>query len=116
MAGGRKFDVVVVGSCFVDMICYVPHLPETGKTVRGSKFQIDFGGKAANQCIMAQKLGAKTGMVAKVGNDQFGRDTINNFKKYDVNTDNITVTNRAETGVTSIGKNAIGVVPKLQNR
>lgn len=99
-----KFNVVVVGSCFVDMISYVPRLPQSGETIKGTKFQLDFGGKAANQCIMAQKLGAKTAMVAKIGNDQFGRDTVQNFKKFGVNTDFISVTDGADTGVTNIGK------------
>ena len=100
-----RFDVVVIGSCFVDMISYVPRLPESGETIKGTKFQLDFGGKAANQCVMAQKLGANTAMVAKVGNDQFGKDTRNNFKRFGVNTDFIAVTDKAETGVTNIGKN-----------
>ena len=97
-------NVVVVGSCFVDMISYVPRLPKSGETVRGTKFQLDFGGKAANQCVMAQKLGANTAMVAKVGNDQFGKDTIDNFKRFGVKTDFISVTDKADTGVTNIGK------------
>ncbi|KAL9970217.1 hypothetical protein ACROYT_G022554 [Oculina patagonica] len=107
MADGR-FDVVVIGSCFVDMISYVPHFPKFDETVKGTKFQLDFGGKAANQCVMAQKLGANTAMVAKIGNDQFGEDTIQNFKKFGVNTDFISVTDKAETGITSIAVNSSG--------
>ena len=99
-----RFNVVVVGSCFVDMISYVPRLPQSGETVKGTKFQLDFGGKAANQCVMAQKLGANTIMVAKIGNDQFGKDTIQNFKRFGVNTDFISATDKADTGVTNIGK------------
>lgn len=99
-----RFDVVVVGSCFVDMISYVPHFPKFDETVKGTKFQLDFGGKAANQCVMAQKLGAKTAMIAKIGNDQFGKDTIQNFTNFGVNTDFISATDKADTGITSIGK------------
>lgn len=65
---------------------------------------MDFGGKAANQCVMAQKLGAKTVMIAKLGNDQFGKDTIHNFNRFGVNTQFISVTDEADTGVTNIGK------------
>lgn len=104
----EAFDVVVVGSCFVDLICYVPHFPKFKETVKGTKFQLDFGGKAANQCVMAQKLGAKTTMIAKIGNDQFGKDTIQNFTKFGVNTDFISATNKAETGLTSIAVNNAG--------
>ncbi|KAJ7379687.1 hypothetical protein OS493_014091 [Desmophyllum pertusum] len=63
------------------MISYVPHFPQIDETVKGTKFQLDFGGKAANQCVMAQKLGANTAMIAKIGSDQFGKDTVLNFKR-----------------------------------
>jgi ribokinase len=44
----------------------VSRLPNSGETLHGDSFSIGFGGKGANQCIMAAKLGAKTAMVAKV--------------------------------------------------
>lgn len=98
------YDVVVVGSCFLDLLCYVPNIPKPGETVKGTKFQKDFGGKAANQCIMAAKLGARTAMVAKLGNDQFGKDTVENFKKHGVNTEHVSFTDDTYSGVTSICK------------
>lgn len=98
------FDVVVVGTCFCDLLTYVPRYPKPGETTHGKKFQIDFGGKGANMCIMAAKLGARTAMVSIVGNDTFGRETFGNFKKFGVNTDCITVTDEAATGVTNCSK------------
>ena len=100
----KEFDVVVVGSCFVDMLCYVSRIPQPGETIRGDKFQLDFGGKASNQCIMAAKLGTRTAMVAKVGRDQFGEDSVKNFQRYGVDTEHISFTEQASTGMTSIGK------------
>ena len=44
----------------------VPRLPKVGETLHGATFSIGFGGKGANQCVMAARLGAKTAMVAKV--------------------------------------------------
>jgi len=41
-------------------------LPKVGETLHGDKFSIGFGGKGANQCVMAARLGAKTAMIAKV--------------------------------------------------
>lgn len=41
-------------------------LPKTGETIHGHKFFIGFGGKGANQCVQAARLGAKTAMVCKV--------------------------------------------------
>ena len=37
-----------------------------GETICGSKFSVGCGGKGANQCIMAAKLGAKATMISAV--------------------------------------------------
>jgi len=44
----------------------VSRLPKPGETLHGNSFSIGFGGKGANQCVMAAKLGATSAMVAKV--------------------------------------------------
>lgn len=41
-------------------------MPRIGQTVHGYKFSIGCGGKGANQCVAAAKLGASTAMLAKV--------------------------------------------------
>ena len=43
------------------------HLPKPGETIHGHTFAQGFGGKGANQCVMAARLGAHCAMVAKVG-------------------------------------------------
>ena len=48
------------------MHSYVPRLPKPGETIQGTPFSKGFGGKGANQCVMAARLGARTAMVAKV--------------------------------------------------
>ena len=54
---------------YVFMHCsYVAELPRPGETVHGSSFAQGFGGKGANQCVMAARLGARAAMVAKVYN------------------------------------------------
>lgn len=45
---------------------YVPHLPSAGETLRATKFQNGFGGKGANQCVAAAKLGSSTALISKV--------------------------------------------------
>lgn len=45
---------------------YVPHLPAAGETLRATKFQNGFGGKGANQCVAAAKLGSSTALISKV--------------------------------------------------
>ena len=100
------FDLVVVGACFCDLQTYVEKYPKPGQTVYGRKFQMDFGGKGANTCVMAAKLGAKTSMISLVGDDVFGRETIENFHKFGVNTECLGVTTEAATPMTNciVGK------------
>lgn len=45
---------------------YVDRFPKAGETITGHKFAIGCGGKGANACVMAAKLGAKTSMVGRV--------------------------------------------------
>ena len=46
---------------------YVSRLPKPGETIQGSKFSVGFGGKGANQCVMAARLKSRTAMISKVG-------------------------------------------------
>ncbi len=39
---------------------YVSRLPAAGETIQGKLFKTGFGGKGANQCVMAAKLGTAT--------------------------------------------------------
>ncbi|XP_056914127.1 ribokinase isoform X2 [Takifugu flavidus] len=98
----KAFDVMVVGSCMTDMVSQTPRLPKAGETIHGFKFFIGFGGKGANQCIQAARLGARTTMVCKVGKDVFGDNYIQNFKDNGVHTDFVGQTPDAATGTASI--------------
>lgn len=109
------FDVIVVGSCMTDLVSQAPRLPKAGETIHGHKFFIGFGGKGANQCIQAARLGAKIAMACKVGKDFFGDNYIQNFKDNGVHTDFVQQTPDAATGAASIivndaGENAIVIV------
>lgn len=51
---------------YTDVSSYVPHLPTAGETLRATRYQHGFGGKGANECIAAAKLGSKTALISKV--------------------------------------------------
>ena len=55
----QKPEVCVLGASNIDLISYVPRLPFMGETLHGTKFQMGFGGKGANQAVMAARLGAQ---------------------------------------------------------
>jgi ribokinase len=74
-----------------------------------------FGGKGANQAVMAAKLGAQVSMVTKLGKDTFGENTLENFKNFDVDTNHVLFTDQAFSGVAPIavdkdGNNSIIIV------
>jgi ribokinase len=107
--------VCVVGAANIDLISYVPRLPRMGETLHGTRFQMGYGGKGANQAIMGAKLGARVSMVAKLGRDVFGEGTLSNFREWRVDTEHVTFTDEAFSGVAPIavdpnGDNAIIIV------
>ncbi|XP_059838801.1 ribokinase isoform X2 [Hypanus sabinus] len=109
------YDVVVVGSCMTDLVSFAPRLPKAGETIHGCKSFVGFGGKGANQCIQAARLGTKAAIVCKVGNDSFGKNYIENLKCNGISTEYVGQTSEASTGVASItvnddGQNAIVIV------
>ncbi len=64
--------IVVVGSLNVDLVVRVPRFPAAGETLLGGDYARHPGGKGANQAVAAARAGARTRMVGRVGNDDFG--------------------------------------------
>jgi ribokinase len=64
--------IVVVGSTMIDLIAYADRLPGDGETVIGTSYETGFGGKGANQAVMAARLGAAVAMVNTLGDDAHG--------------------------------------------
>jgi len=78
----KTTDVVVVGASNMDLITYCKRIPGPGETIHGDTYEQGFGGKGANQAVMAAKLGAKTNIVTCIGNDGFGDETLRNFQNH----------------------------------
>ncbi|XP_034232858.1 ribokinase [Thrips palmi] len=111
--------IVVVGSCMIDLNCYSKRLPKCGETLTGDKFSIGFGGKGANQCVAAARIGGEdvqATLVARVGDDTFGADYLANLRKSNIDTEFVKVTPQQHSGVAQIsvaetGDNTIVIVP-----
>ncbi len=112
-----KPKICVVGASNVDLVSFAPRLPKLGETVHGSTFLMGFGGKGANQAVMAAKLGADVTMITRLGDDIFGRDYLANYQQLGFDTTHVLMTAGIATGVAPIwvdepsGNNAIIVVP-----
>ena len=109
-----KPKICVVGSANIDQISYVQRIPIDGETIFGDSYQMGFGGKGANQAVMAGLLGADTFMIACLGTDVYKDMTINNFKDKNVKTDFIQIVDGssgvAPIWVDSNGQNRIIVI------
>ena len=110
-AEGAGQDVMVVGSSMVDLLSYLERFPAAGETIFGRSFSMGFGGKGANQAVMAALLGAKVSMVNCVATDVFGDLTVKNFEGFGID---VRCVDRAEG--TYSGVASIWVEPDGQNR
>ena len=108
--------IVVIGSINTDMVVRSSQLPFPGQTLMGHSFQTTGGGKGANQAVAAARLGAEVSLIARIGDDAFGKMSIENFKKENINIENIYTDRDAPSGVAFIvvddkGENIIVVAP-----
>jgi ribokinase len=78
--------IAVVGSTMIDLIAYTGRVPHAGETIQGDDFQLGFGGKGANQAVMARLLGAEVAIVNSLGDDVFGDMTVRNFEAFGIDT------------------------------
>ena len=111
-----KPKICVVGSSMIDLISKVPRLPKLGETLVGRSFHLGYGGKGANQAVMAAKLGAQVTMVNKVGRDVFGEGTLKNYQEQGIDTTHVMFDESHFSGVAPIfvddnAQNFIVIVP-----
>lgn len=85
-SSARVPRIAMVGSSNIDLIAYAPHLPQPGETLHGSRFEMGFGGKGANQAVMAAKLGAQVTVITKLGRDVYGAMTKANYEAVGIDT------------------------------
>jgi ribokinase len=106
----------VIGSTMIDLSAYTSRIPARGETVVGERFAMGFGGKGANQAVMASLLGADVAMVNRLGNDTYGQMTLDNFTRFGVDTSHVTLIEGSSSGVAEIwvepdGTNRIIIIP-----
>ncbi|MEM9159564.1 MAG: ribokinase [Verrucomicrobiota bacterium] len=106
--------VVVVGSSNTDMIVNVERIPAPGETILGGEFSMAAGGKGANQAVAVARIGGDASLVARVGDDTFGNQAIENFRKDGIDVSQVKIDESEASGVALInvaasGENSISV-------
>lgn len=102
MKAAAAHRVVVVGSCNMDLVVRVARLPLPGETLAGRDFQLQAGGKGANQAVAAARMGAHVAFVGCVGTDAFGDQLAGALAGDGIDTTQLQRRGDAATGVASI--------------
>jgi ribokinase len=84
-------DVIVCGSLHLDIVVKAPALPKLDETAVGNSWQRVCGGKGGNQAVQAARAGAKTAMIGRVGDDDFGRILMENLDACGVDSSEVTI-------------------------
>jgi ribokinase len=108
--------ILIIGSSNTDMVIKTDKLPLPGETVLGGNFFMNAGGKGANQAVAAARLGGRVTLITKLGDDIFGKQALDSFKKEKINTEYILTDRNSPSGTALIlvnneGENSIAVAP-----
>lgn len=113
--------IVVIGSSNTDLVIKTDRIPSPGETVLGGTFMMTAGGKGANQAVAIARLGGDVRFVAKVGDDMFGRLSLDGYGRDNLDTSYIIKDTESASGIALItvdaaGENCIVVAPGANNR
>jgi ribokinase len=108
--------IFVIGSSNTDMVVKTDQLPSPGETRLGGIFYMNAGGKGANQAVAASRLGGEVKLICKLGNDIFGKQSLANFEKENIDVSDIYIDENTASGtaliiVNAAGENSIVVAP-----
>lgn len=107
-------EIVVVGSSMFELIFKLRHIPEKGATVTAVNFDTGFGGKGANQACTIASLGGDVKILTCLGDDEYGKLTLQNYRKRSFNLKYIEIVKKQTSGIATIflegdGQNSIVV-------
>jgi ribokinase len=83
----------------MDLTVRTARLPLPGETLTGHSFHTGFGGKGANQAVMAARLGARVRMIGCVGRDLFGEQIRSNLQAENIDINTLRIDEERPTGV-----------------
>jgi sugar/nucleoside kinase (ribokinase family) len=69
----KNVEVVGIGSCTVDYFAIVPRLLGPEEKINATRMEIHAGGVTANNLTQVARLGASTGWLGLIGDDENGR-------------------------------------------
>jgi ribokinase len=109
-------DVVCIASFNADLVSHVPRPIARGETMLASRFEILPGGKGSNAAVACARQGARVAVMARIGDDAFGRMALDLWAREGIIADAVDVVAGERSGVAQIlvfddGDNSIAVAP-----
>ena len=95
-------DIVGIGASTLDRFIVVDHFPTGREVQQAISSTTDGGGPVATALATAGKYGSSTFMIDRIGDDMVGRYILEDFHKYNVNTEGIQVDADAKSGTATI--------------
>ena len=95
-------DIVGIGASTLDRFIVVDHFPMGREVQEAISSTTDGGGPVATALATAGKYGSRTVMIDRIGDDMVGRYILEDFHKYNVNTEGIQVDVDAKSGTATI--------------
>ena len=94
--------IISLGGINMDLVTFSERLPADGETVVGDRFVTYPGGKGANQAVAAARMGARSVMVGRVGDDMFGPQLMDLLQTAGVETGAVGVSPATNSGIAVI--------------
>src|ERR1700731_2367566 len=96
---GTSARVLVLGSLHLDILVHAPDRPKKGETLPGSAWGYKAGGKGGNQAVAAAQFGARSSMIGRVGNDDFGKRLLSHLMDAAVDAEHVHTDPEAGSGM-----------------
>ncbi len=101
-AYGVRYDVIGLGVSTLDLLMLADELPGEESVQRARQSALQGGGPVATAMIALARLGSRTAMIDKIGDDWRGRLIVEEFRREHVSTDHIVVVPGSTSSVASI--------------
>jgi ribokinase len=113
---GAAVAVVCVASWNTDLVSHIARPLQRGETVLAQRFETLPGGKGSNAAIACARQGAKTAVIARIGDDGFGAMATGLWRTEGIDVSQVVVAPGERSGVAQIliyddGDNSIAVSP-----
>jgi ribokinase len=107
-------DVVCLASWNANLVMRVSRPLQRGETLMAQSFELTPGGKGSNAAVAAARQGARVGLLARIGDDYFGRMALALWREEGLDTSQVEIAAGERSGAAQIqvfddGDNSIAV-------